>query len=89
MLQDDSQRTPSQTFTWGDDESASGAVVRAVAAYTGQQPISLEPLYESIDPDALDTVFEPNGQTASIEFSYAGFRVQVTASGDGKLFDER
>lgn len=88
MLQDDSQRTPIQTFTWGDDESASAAVVRAVAAYTGQQPISMEPLFKTIDPDALNTIFGPNEQPACIEFSYSGIRVQVTASGDGKLFDE-
>lgn len=89
MLQGDSERTPSQTFTCADDESASAAVVRAVAAFTGRDPLSMEPLYRSVDPDALDALFESPSQGAGlVEFSFCGLRVQVTASGEGRLFEE-
>jgi len=89
MLLDDSERTPSQTFTCGDDETVSAVVVRAVAAFTGQDPLSMEPLYRSIDPDALDALFEPpSPEAGAVEFSFCGLRVQVTASGEGRLFEE-
>ena len=88
MLQEDPQRTPSQTFTWADDESVSAAVVRSVASYTGQDPMSMEPLYTSVEPDALDELFDSRSErTACIEFSFSGLRVQVHADGDGKLFE--
>ena len=89
MLQEDSKRTPSQTFTCPDDESVSAAVVRAVAAFTGRDPLSMEPLYRSVDPGALDALFESQSQRPGlVEFSFSGLRVQVTASGTGKLFEE-
>ena len=87
MLQDESQRTPLQTFTWDDDESASAAVVRAVAAYRGRDPTSMEPLYTAVEPDALDALFDSRPeQNAYIEFSFAGLRVHLRADGNGKLF---
>ena len=89
MLQEDSKRTPSQTFTCTGDESVSATVVRSVAAFTGRDPLSMEPLYQSVDPDALNALFEsPSQRTGSIEFSFCGLRVEVTASGDGRLFEE-
>lgn len=88
-MQEDSQRTPSQTFSWADDESVSAAVVRAVASFTGQDPVSMDPLYHAVDPDALDALLSSRwGQTVSVEFSFSGLRIQVSAAGDGKLFEE-
>lgn len=70
------------------DESPSLAVVRAVAAASGLDPVgagagtaSLAPLAETIDPEALDRVFESSdagpGDPATVEFSYADHRVTV------------
>jgi|GEM_PF-3363741 len=70
------------------DEAPSLAVVRAVAAASGLDPVgagtgtdSLEPLAESIDPEALDCIVESGcagpGDTVSIEFSYADHLVTV------------
>ena len=41
----------------GPDESVSTAVVRAVSAVNGRDPLSLRPLTEVLDPDALDRLF--------------------------------
>jgi hypothetical protein len=41
----------------GPDESVSTAVVRAVSAVNGRDPLSLRPLTEVLDPDALDMLF--------------------------------
>jgi len=41
----------------GADESVSMAVVRAVSAVEGRDPLALRPLIDVLDPDALDTLF--------------------------------
>ncbi|GAB3669963.1 hypothetical protein GCM10028856_18960 [Halopiger thermotolerans] len=59
------------------DESASIAVVRAVAEYTETQPSELEPLYERVDPDALDALIDGAAAGARVQFEYAGTSVTV------------
>ncbi|QLK25178.1 hypothetical protein HYG81_13905 [Natrinema zhouii] len=69
------------------------AVVHAVAAHRNVDPLELPPLYEWIDPDSLDTVFEStrrNGpRRGRLEFPYDGHVVvvdyadSVTISVDG------
>lgn len=62
-------------------ESVSIAVVTAVATQRNVSPIELPPLYDWVDPDALDALFEPTqtgGQRRGrIEFSYDGHDVVV------------
>jgi hypothetical protein len=53
-------------------------VVWAVAAETGRDPLELPPLYEAIDPDALDTAFRTL-DTGEIAFRYADSDVTVRA----------
>lgn len=64
--------------------SISTAVVEAIAEYEGVDPLELSrPLYEVIDPDALDNLFPPGSNSAGqIEFSYNGCAVTVTSDGD-------
>ena len=69
-----------------ETENTSQAVVAAVAAETGRDPLELEPLYEVFDPDALDALCESREGAASeaslcVEFTYAGCAVSVTADG--------
>lgn len=57
-------------------------VVERVADEVGTEPTQLEPLYSSIDPDALDTLFaDSTGATGSgvveLTFRYAGYRIVV------------
>lgn len=69
-----------------DGELTSQSVVAAVAAETGTDPLTLEPLYEVLDPDALDALFDANESEAAsavtrVEFTYAGCEVCVTGTG--------
>lgn len=69
-----------------ETELTSQAVVSAVAAETGTDPLELEPLYEVFDPDALDALlgWGESGTTSEpvcVEFTYAGCGVCVTADG--------
>ena len=68
------------------DEPASTVVVTTVAAVSETDPLDLEPLRESVDPDALDSLFRetPGGcvrNAGRIEFSFADHGVAVDATG--------
>lgn len=59
----------------------STAVVEAVAAREGAEPAEVpEPLYESIDPDALDALVA-SAESGEVSFTYLGHRVTVDADG--------
>lgn len=67
--------------------SPSTAVVSAVAATLDCDPETLDPLYESIDPDAFDAVVQsgrastPEGNI-TVSFTYAAHQVTVHATGE-------
>ena len=62
-----------------EGQPITGAVVDAVATADGTDPIELPPLYDSVDPDALDTLFERQREGIDLEitFSYAGYGIVV------------
>ncbi|WP_276253144.1 HalOD1 output domain-containing protein [Halomontanus rarus] len=72
---------PSQTHHEVAD-SVSLAVVRAVASKTETDPAALPPLYDWIDPDALDALFAPSRtndrREGTIEFTYDGSLVTIS-----------
>lgn len=65
----------------GGTPSLAEAVLHEVAERRGEPPEQLNPpLFEVIDPDALDTVFR--AETGRISFEYLGYTVTVDHSGD-------
>lgn len=67
-------------------DSLSVRVVEAVAHAANCSSSELEPLYDIVDPDALNTLFAPTmeGKTRTdgkLEFEYAGYDVVVHSSG--------
>lgn len=66
------------------DRSPSVAVVEAVAAMTGDEPTAIEPLTESVNPDAMDRLIEPGTPRTdlSVTFTYNGCTVTAEANGD-------
>jgi hypothetical protein len=79
----------SGTYTTEFDSHArppSVAVVDAVAAAVGRDPLELPPLYSVLDTDALDALFASpaNGQfrgPGSVAFEYADHDVTVRSHG--------
>ncbi|GAA0661853.1 HalOD1 output domain-containing protein [Natronoarchaeum mannanilyticum] len=83
------------TYRCGPDEPLSRGVIEAVAEAADVAPMpdgaadgdaALEPLYDAVDPEALDAVFRPlrsntGSEQGRITFSYAG--CEVTAGSDG------
>jgi len=64
--------------------SASEAVIDRIADVEGVDATELTPLYDVIDPDALDALVErsdSSGSPLTVDFSYHGYDVTVTGSG--------
>lgn len=77
----------------GPHETATEAVITAVAEATDRSPLDMDPLVGVVDPDALNTVLDGNGSDPPHEFEpgtdpedapvavvldYANHRVLVT-----------
>lgn len=74
-----------------ETESVSAAVIEAVSTVTNTPTTDLDPLYNVINPDALDRLYKPmhdgaprlsGGTTA---FIYSDCRVTVHADGEVKV----
>ena len=66
----------------GVEEPVSMAVVRAVSAVEGRDPLSLPPLANVLDTDALDTLFDAQwggtGRTGGrLSFVYSNCRLTI------------
>ncbi|WP_458206687.1 HalOD1 output domain-containing protein [Haladaptatus sp. NG-SE-30] len=63
-------------------ERVSDAVVEAVAEAASRDPLDLQPLYDAIDPDALDALWserrlQGDDDLPYISFEYTGYEVEV------------
>lgn len=68
----------------GADATPSDTLVTAVADFANSDPLELQPLYETIDPDTLDEFVggdELPDVGGTISFTYEDFEVTVYASG--------
>ena len=69
-----------------DDVPPSTAVVEAVAEVTNDRPEDLPPLYDVVDPDALDGIIG-RGTDGVVAFRYVGCLVNVDADGSVRIFE--
>lgn len=61
-------------------ESVTENVLESVADYTNTDPVDLPLLYESINPDALETIIRDLDE-GQVSFSYADLCVTVQSDG--------
>jgi len=69
-----------------DVVAPSTAVVGAVSTVADRDPLSIEPLYSTIDPDALNALFADGRRDDGdihVRFSMIGYR--ITLSSDGRV----
>lgn len=69
---------------WEAGSPPSEAVVDAIAAATGREPLQIEPLQNHVDTDALNALVTPqsdDGDTVQVSFSYEELGVLVDSSG--------
>ena len=53
------------------------AIVHAAGAVRNETPVELEPLYDAVDPDALERLVASDGSVA-VTFEYADLTVSVS-----------
>lgn len=74
---------------WGSDDRLSTVIIDAVAAVTDTEPTDIGPLYNVIDPEALEQVFAPTPtSTRCHAASYLSFSLhdcEVTVASDGLI----
>ena len=76
-------------FEFGNNESkpVSEAVIDAVVAHTGEDPLEMDPLHSAVDPDALDKLFSRRSNRRqqrgdiSVFFSFNGYEITVWSYG--------
>lgn len=84
-ISSDADSTILAEFDWAS-VAPSTAVVETVSIATDTDPATIEPLYESVDPDALDEFIRSHG-TSSIDsdttasFTFAGYTVSIRSNG--------
>lgn len=80
----------SEQYDW-TERAPSTAIVESVASATDMPVTSLEPLYDCLDPDALDRLIESESAAASnveLEFLFSGATVRVCADGRVEVVPE-
>lgn len=65
------------------------AILTAVSNITGRGLFELEPLYGSIDPEALDALFAAgDSSVCRLTFQYSGYEVTVESDAEIELVSE-
>jgi hypothetical protein len=69
-------------YTKNPDTSVTVAVVEAVSSFENCEPHALPPLYDAVDADALNALFETgvDGRSCSVSFTFSDSRVTVQNS---------
>ncbi|MFC4439484.1 MULTISPECIES: HalOD1 output domain-containing protein [Natrialbaceae] len=70
-------------MTDAENRRPSTAIIDLVARVDGVDPIALEPLYNAIDPDKLDSICDSSSGFQQLSFSYEGRTVTVETFEEG------
>ena len=71
---------------WDDELELGTRIVEAVEAYHDRDAMGFEPLFDSIDPEALEQLLAPegraiHGERAQVRFSWVDLEIVVTNTG--------
>ncbi|MFC6768163.1 HalOD1 output domain-containing protein [Natrinema soli] len=90
-------RNESGAYQFESNKPLSEAVLAAVASESGLDALELAdefgPLYDVVDPTALDSLFQSAGENGrsvgSVTFEYAAYRVTVDQTGRIELVEQQ
>ena len=82
---DSTSGTVRTTYDWSSTTPSTG-VIETIAVASDRKPTDIEPLYDTLDPDALDTLIRSSrndsvGEGTSVRFEFAGHDVTVQSDG--------
>lgn len=76
------QREEGQSIQRSDSTSVTQEIIKAVSRELDVDPLDLPPIYQAIDPDALERVLDSNETTTlQVRFHYEGCEIIVTGQG--------
>ena len=71
---------------WGGSLTPSISLIEELSEMTDRDPLTMPPLYDSIDTDALDSLLSnasTNGHpTVTVSFEYDGYSISIESSGN-------
>lgn len=81
-----------RTFEWTNGEDPCIALVRALSDVEGADPVDMEPLYETVDPDALSNILCPPSNprkqpSVSARFEYHDHQIVLKENGRGYIYE--
>lgn len=79
---------PVRTFDWAEYDELGRAVVTATAEAMDADPAEMEPLYDAVDPDALDSLFADSEGAAQVTFRVCRLEVLIRSDGRVRIVDE-
>ncbi|QCC60255.1 hypothetical protein NP511_18030 [Natrinema thermotolerans] len=59
-----------------DASTLNEEIINSVAVLENSDPVELPPLFDAVDPDALEAIFA-KGRSGSVTFSYAGYTITI------------
>lgn len=73
------------TYDWSTMTPSTG-VIETIAVAADREPMAIDPLYETLDPDALDRLIrssetQSNDEGTTVQFVFAGYDVTVQSNG--------
>ncbi|QLG62453.1 HalOD1 output domain-containing protein [Halorarum salinum] len=83
----ESERTPLVSESVPEDRPVTVTVVSAVATALDESPLSLPPLYGSVDVDALEEIVAGQRESGRVRFTYCEHLVSVGGDGVVRVFD--
>lgn len=84
---DHERKTAFVSHDWTGADSLTTTIVSTVAELSGVDATDVERLYERIDPESLETLFEPTESTGGrntgqVSFQLDAYTITVHATGD-------
>ncbi len=63
-------------------EDVSTAIIMSIAAIEGRDPLDLDPMFDDIETDSLNTLFNSPSNDLHVQFTTNGWNVQLHGSGE-------
>lgn len=73
------------TFDGADDTLPTEVIIDAIATAAGVDPLELPPLYDFVDPDAVNKLFQKHDVTRNALLSFTMDSWNVFVRADGKI----
>ena len=77
-------------LAWDKGENPSTIIVEEISSTLGEDPLDLPPLYEYIDPEALDTLLhyaaDHQIDDTEVAFNYCDYSINIVSNGYLSIF---